>query len=130
MPNDTVGVSDVFKAIGDPIRWQIIEQIATQTEYPCADLEEMLPVSKPTISYHVKILSHVGLVQVTKRGRNYYYTLRRDVLEQMIDSLQHLLPGLRLVGEPEPTVRRTTKPAPAPKTAAVADGTSARLLTW
>ena len=131
MPNDAVGVSEAFKAIGDPIRWQIVEQIATQAEYPCAELEDMLPVSKPTISYHVKILTQVGLVAVTKRGRNYYYTLRREVLQQMIDELQHLVPGLRLVGETTPAPRRPARPVARPVAAGeLADGTSGRLLTW
>ncbi len=106
MPSDTVDVSEVFKAIGDPIRWQIIERIATQAEYPCAELEDVLPVSKPTISYHVKILTQVGLVETSKKGRNYYYTLRREVLQEMVDQLQHLLPSvpaLHVVGEKAPT---------------------------
>jgi DNA-binding transcriptional ArsR family regulator len=129
MPNDGLGVSEAFKAIGDPIRWQIVEQIATQTEYPCAELEDMLPVSKPTISYHVKILTQVGLVAVTKRGRNYYYTLRGEVLEQMIGELQHLVPGLRLVGETAPAPRRSPRPVNRPA-GELAEGTTGRLLTW
>jgi len=142
MAKDTVGVSEIFKAIGDPIRWQIIEQIADREQYPCAELEEVLPVSKPTISYHVKILTQVGLVEVSKRGRNYYYTLHRQALEQMIDELRALLPGLHLVGENAPTGRRGGGPTPRRGTtrpggrtgldpqAPLADGTGGRLLTW
>lgn len=88
----------------------------------------MLPVSKPTISYHVKILTQVGLVETSKKGRNYYYTLRREVLQEMVDQLQHLLPSvpaLHVVGEKAPTPRRPTRP-----TTKLADGTNGRLLTW
>ena len=41
---------EVFKALGDPVRWSIIAQIAAVHELPCAELEQTLPVSKPTIS--------------------------------------------------------------------------------
>jgi DNA-binding transcriptional ArsR family regulator len=56
--------AEVFKALGDPVRWSIIAQIAAVDELPCADLEQTLPVSKPTISYHTKILQQAGLLTV------------------------------------------------------------------
>jgi DNA-binding transcriptional ArsR family regulator len=91
--------SDVLKALGDPVRWSIIAQIAAVDELPCADLEQTLPVSKPTISYHTKILQQAGLISVRKEGRNYFYALRRDVLRELQDELWRLAPGPRPVGE-------------------------------
>jgi DNA-binding transcriptional ArsR family regulator len=75
--------AEVFKALGDPVRWSIVTQIAAVGELPCADLERTLPVSKPTISYHTKILQQAGLLSVRKEGRNYFYALRRDVLREV-----------------------------------------------
>ena len=89
--------AEVFKALGDPVRWSIIAQIAAVDELPCADLEQTLPVSKPTISYHTKILQHAGLISVRKSGRNYYYSLRRDVLHKLLDDLWELAPTPRPV---------------------------------
>lgn len=91
--------AEVFKALGDPVRWSIIKQIAAVDELPCADLEQTLPVSKPTISYHTKILQQAGLLSVRKEGRNYYYTLRREVLREVQDELWHLAPAPRPVAE-------------------------------
>jgi DNA-binding transcriptional ArsR family regulator len=82
----------VFRAIGDPVRWSIIAQLAAVGELPCADLEQTLPVSKPTISYHAKTLQQAGLLSVRKEGRNYFYALRRDALREALDQLGRLAP--------------------------------------
>jgi DNA-binding transcriptional ArsR family regulator len=84
---------EVFKALSDPIRWSIVTQIAAVDELPCATLEERLPVSKPTISYHTRILHQAGLLSMRKKGRNYFYALRRDVLQEVLDVLWQLAPG-------------------------------------
>ena len=82
--------TEIFKALSDPVRWSIIVQMASVDELACITLEDTLPVSKPTISYHTKILQHAGLISVRKSGRNYYYSLRRDVLHKLIDELWEL----------------------------------------
>ena len=133
--------SEVFKALGDPVRWSIIAQIAAVDELPCADLEQTLPVSKPTISYHTKILQQAGLISVRKEGRNYFYALRRDVLREIQDELWRLAPGPRSVGETgveTPAVRHrqerpaaTARPARRDRRARRAAGDDeVVLLTW
>ncbi|MCW2905426.1 MAG: putative ArsR family transcriptional regulator [Actinomycetia bacterium] len=91
--------ADVFKALGDPIRWNIVQQMAEVAELPCSTLEETLPISKPTISYHTKILVQAGLISVRKQGRSLFYTLRRDVLQQLVDDIWMLAPEPRPVRE-------------------------------
>jgi len=90
---------EVFKALGDPVRWSIVAQIAAVDELPCAELEQTLSVSKPTISYHTKILQQAGLLSVRKEGRNYFYALRREVLREVQDELWRLAPTPRPVGD-------------------------------
>src|ERR1700683_1204889 len=89
--------TEVFRALSDPIRWSIIVQMAQVDELACITLEDTLPVSKPTISYHTKILQNAGLISTRKAGRNYYYTLRRDVLTELLDGLWELAPTPRPV---------------------------------
>jgi DNA-binding transcriptional ArsR family regulator len=110
--------AEVFKALGDPVRWSIIAQIAAVDELPCADLEQTLPVSKPTISYHTKILQQAGLLSVRKEGRNYFYALRREVLREIQEELWRLAPAPRPVGEDgidyeAPATRHRTAERPA-----------------
>jgi DNA-binding transcriptional ArsR family regulator len=98
-PGVAITATDVFKALGDPIRWSIVQQMAEVDELACSTLEETLPISKPTISYHTKILVQAGLISVRKEGRNFYYTLRREVLRELIDEVWNVVPEPRLVRE-------------------------------
>ena len=129
MTREPVAATEVFKALGDPIRWNIVQQMAQQEELACSLLEDTLPVSKPTISYHTKILTQAGLIEVRKRGRNYFYSLRREVLRALMDEMWTLAPGPRLVAGDEPATGRTEQ---APLKPAVGDDTprSSALLTW
>ena len=86
---------EIFKALSDPIRWNIIVQMASVDELACVALENTLPISKPTISYHTKILYQAGLINVRKSGRNYFYSLRREILHELLDDLWELAPAQR-----------------------------------
>ncbi|MEO3855874.1 metalloregulator ArsR/SmtB family transcription factor [Acrocarpospora sp. B8E8] len=128
--------TEIFKALGDPIRWEIVRQMAAVDELACSTLEDTLPVSKPTISYHTKILTQAGLVDVRKDGRNYYYTLRRNVLHDLMDDVWALAPTPRPVREGRighesgaAKRRRTAKQRLASATTETTDREGV-LLTW
>ena len=53
--------TEIFSALSDPIRWSIIAQAAEVDELAAITLESTLPVAKPTISYHIKILQNASL---------------------------------------------------------------------
>jgi DNA-binding transcriptional ArsR family regulator len=97
--------TEIFKALADPVRWDIVMQMASVDELACMTLEDTLPVSKPTISYHTKILYHAGLITVRKSGRNYYYSLRRDVLGDLLSDLWVLAPDAQQGAAPEEGAR-------------------------
>lgn len=137
MSREPVVATEVFKALSDPIRWNIVQQVAREDEFACSILEETLPVSKPTISYHTKVLIQAGVIAVHKRGRNYFYSLRRDVLRGVIDEVLGLSPGPRAAdgsatgssvtaGAADPEPVRTAGPASAPSEA----DALVTLLTW
>ena len=92
---------EILKALGDPIRWSIVAQIAHAGELACVSLESTLPVSKPTISYHTRILEQADLITVRKNGRNYYYSLRDEALHGLLDTLRGLAPAPRPVAGSE-----------------------------
>ena len=72
--------AQLFRALGDPIRTEIVRRAALMDELPCTQLEKALSVSKSTISYHIKVLFHAGLLEIRKEGRFYFYRLREDLL--------------------------------------------------
>nr|AIU93551.1 hypothetical protein LRS1606.117 [Rhodococcus sp. NS1] len=86
---------EVFRALGDPIRLDIMSRMIHSEEVACTDLERILPVSKSTISYHIKVLSGAGLVHVRKEGRNYFYRARRDIIDEHLPGLQDLIDAPR-----------------------------------
>ncbi len=93
--------TEIFRALGDPVRWSILAQIAAVDELPCAELERSLSVSKPTISYHTKVLQQAGLLAVRKEGRNYFYVLRREALRGVQDEIRRLMPAPKPKPEPK-----------------------------
>ncbi|MFB4298599.1 ArsR/SmtB family transcription factor [Actinomadura sp. NTSP31] len=129
MPREPIAPTEIFKALADPIRWSIIQQVAQEEEFPCSVLEDTLPVSKPTISYHTKILTQAGLIEVHKRGRNYFYSLRRDILREVIEQLWPLAPGSPPAGPAGAPGGRAAADREEPAAAAEADA-GAPLITW
>jgi ArsR family transcriptional regulator, arsenate/arsenite/antimonite-responsive transcriptional repressor len=63
-----------FKALGDPTRLAIVNQLAGQEEC-CVCALDGLGLSQPTISHHLKILRDAGLVESTRRGTSAFYRL-------------------------------------------------------
>ena len=62
---------DVFQAIADPTRREIINMIARQSLNLNA-VAENFAISRPAISKHIKILTECGLITIKQQGRERY----------------------------------------------------------
>jgi ArsR family transcriptional regulator len=71
----------IAKALADPRRMAVLEVIAGERDCPCQKLREEFPVSKATISHHIKELVRAGLVEAHRDGQYLHCEVRRDVLE-------------------------------------------------
>jgi len=70
--------TELFFALGEPARQQIILLLA-QVEYlNVGQIAEQLPLSRPAISHHLKVLRSAGLVSVQKRGTEGLYSLTME----------------------------------------------------
>jgi len=87
--------AEIFSALSEPVRIEIVGMIAATDELACTVLDDTLPISKSTISYHIKILYHAGLISVRKEGRYYFYKLRREVFDQYVDGFLERLATAR-----------------------------------
>ena len=58
----------------------LLETIAGEAECPCQRLRDQFPVSKATISHHIKELVRAGLVDAHKEGQYLHCEVRREVL--------------------------------------------------
>jgi len=59
---------DVFQAIADPVRRDIIELVSHET-LSINEVAEQFEISRPAISKHLKILNECGIIEFSKNGR-------------------------------------------------------------
>jgi DNA-binding transcriptional ArsR family regulator len=78
---------DVFQAIADPIRRDIIGLIARQS-MNLNSIAENFEVSRPAISQHIKVLTECGLVVIRRQGRERYCEAKLSSLVQVADWME------------------------------------------
>jgi len=74
----------MFKALGEPTRLKIIKLLAARDLCVC-DLEEVMQISQPRISQHLKVLKHAGLVNERKEGQRSICSLNRTLLSNTME---------------------------------------------
>ena len=73
---------DVFQAIADPTRREIINMVARKS-LNLNSVAEKFDISRPAISKHIKILTECGLVIITQQGRERYCEAKLDKLSEV-----------------------------------------------
>ena len=73
---------DMFVALADPTRRNILELLATSGELPATAIYEHFTVSPQAVSQHLKVLREAHLVEVAKRAQQRLYRLNPEVLSQ------------------------------------------------
>ncbi|WP_298540556.1 metalloregulator ArsR/SmtB family transcription factor [uncultured Aquimarina sp.] len=99
---------DVFQAIADPVRRDIISLLAEQTLSINA-IAEKFDISRPAISKHLKILEECGIISISKQGRERYCLIQprnlipaflwidqyKTLWEEKLDSFENYLNKLQ-----------------------------------
>ena len=83
-------VQAIARALADPRRFAILQQIARHDCTPCGSLEEQKVLSPATISHHIKELADAGLIDVQRDGRCASLTLQRDIWSAYLDQLARI----------------------------------------
>lgn len=102
---------DVFGALADPVRRALLSDLADGPRR-VVDLADGLPISRPAVSKHLRLLLESGAVTVTDRGRERYYALERTALAPVaayVGSLAARPIGAQALDALETEVRRTTR---------------------
>ncbi len=100
---------DVFQAIADPVRRDIISLLAEQS-LTVNSVAAKFNVSRPAISKHLKILKECELISINKRGRERYCKIQpgklipaflwieqyRNLWEEKLDSFEDYLMKLQI----------------------------------
>ena len=77
--------SDVFNAIAEPRRRQIIDLLAKHRGMAVGAIVIALGLPQPTVSKHLNVLREVGLVSVDQQGQSRVYDLNYDQLKTVYD---------------------------------------------
>ncbi|PTL82166.1 helix-turn-helix transcriptional regulator [Vitiosangium sp. GDMCC 1.1324] len=80
--------TDVFKAISDPNRRQLLALLA-EGDRSVTELMAPFRISQPAISQHLKVLREAGLVSERRVGRHRHYRLNPAPLREVFDWVAH-----------------------------------------
>ena len=86
----------IFEALASPVRRKILAYVAHQ-EMNAGDIAARFEMSKPSISQHLQLLEHAGLVSSEKRGKYVYY---RQVSDTLANSLTSFVQDIYPIGAP------------------------------
>ncbi|MDL2325092.1 autorepressor SdpR family transcription factor [Ruminococcaceae bacterium OttesenSCG-928-A16] len=75
---------DVFKALGDPTRRQILQMLAQQGDLPAGEIAARFTATGPTISHHLATLKNAGLVLATRQGQTIIYSINTTVFQDIM----------------------------------------------
>ena len=80
--------TDVFAAIGDPTRRQVLD-ILSVNDLAAGEIAAHFRVSRPAVSQHLHVLRRAKLVAVQRRGREHIYRLNPEPLQAVYDWIEH-----------------------------------------
>lgn len=80
---EAVRMAKVAKALGDPVRIQLVDVLRKHAGKVCVyELVPLFDLSQPTVSHHLKVLREAGIVGSERRGLwAYYFVIPETVSE-------------------------------------------------
>ncbi len=89
----TLGLAEIFRALGDPTRVRILHSLAASELCVC-DLAAILGMSQSAVSHQLRLLRSLRLVRHRREGRMVYYALDDDHIEKLLaQGLDHVAHG-------------------------------------
>lgn len=83
-------LATLCKALGHPVRVEIIRQLRALDGCACGDLVERLPVAQSTVSQHLKILKQAGLITGEVVGPSTCYGIDHQAIKEFITLIEAL----------------------------------------
>ncbi|MCI0636151.1 MAG: metalloregulator ArsR/SmtB family transcription factor [Actinobacteria bacterium] len=85
--NDQLNTARAFDALGDPTRRAVFEVLRGGAQ-PVGEIARHLPVSRPAVSQHLRVLKEAGLVRDRKQGTRRLYRVDGRGLEALRQYLE------------------------------------------
>jgi ArsR family transcriptional regulator len=77
-------MATVAKALGDPIRLQLVDVLRKHAGEVCVcELVPLFELSQPTVSHHLKVLRDAGIVGTERRGLWAFYYVNPESLKEL-----------------------------------------------
>lgn len=86
-------LAQMLKALGNPVRFQIVEALAERQMCITAQIVELLPLAQSTVSQHLKVLKEAGLIRGEIDGPATCYCLDAENIRWLKDQIENWLPG-------------------------------------
>ena len=82
--DETNATAELFRVLGDPARVRIVNLLAVARAPVCAcDFYDALGLGQPTVSYHLKKLTDVGLLEREQRGKWAFFSLNGEAVKKL-----------------------------------------------
>jgi DNA-binding transcriptional ArsR family regulator len=77
-----MGYGEAIAALADPTRRTVFERLKLGPR-PVVEIARGLPVSRPAVSQHLRVLKEAGLVRERREGTRNYYSVEGDALAEL-----------------------------------------------
>ena len=78
-------IDDVFKALADPTRRRLLDELFVEDGQTLSALEQRLPMTRFGVAKHLKVLEEAGLVTTQRRGREKLHFLNPVPIREVHD---------------------------------------------
>ena len=81
----------MFKALGNPIRFEILKYLATHPGCITGDLVDYLPIAQATVSQHLKVLREAGWIAGVTEGAARCYCMNTEAIVWFKETVGRIL---------------------------------------
>jgi ArsR family transcriptional regulator len=92
---DDAALVRVLKALADPTRFRIVQEVARAAGLNCGQVCELFSLAQPTISHHMKLLTDAGILHARREGQRFHVTVNHEVLDAALALLPKRLEPAR-----------------------------------
>ncbi len=83
------------RVLSHPARLSILKFLASSKHCISGDISDKIPLSRSTVSQHLKELKMIGLIQGNIEGTRINYCLRKEIIDHMIDQFSDLFSEIK-----------------------------------
>jgi DNA-binding transcriptional ArsR family regulator len=76
-----------LRALADSNRFRMVQEVAAAGELSCGQIHELFPLSQPTISHHLKILSEAGVLIPRADAKHRFLSVNQELLDAIGEAI-------------------------------------------